>query len=114
MSIFNRLSNGIALDLIVGDNLLTKPGASAYTRIAVSAFSLHNTTGASVVIDIYESPDATSGGGKVVAQYNLGANESASVLECLQGYKANEDLVAVPDAVGVNAKITFSGFDGSS
>lgn len=66
------------------------------------------------MVDIYESTDNTSASGKVVAQYNLGANASVSVGECLQGYKDNENLVAVAAAAGVNAKITFSGYDGGS
>ena len=44
-------------------------------RIAVSAFSIHNTLGFNRKVSIYASPDLTSAAGKRVAVYEFGPDE---------------------------------------
>ena len=102
------------IDVLAADTTVLQP-ASPNTRVAVSAFSLYNDTAGNVTVDIYESPDLTSASGEKVAQYVVAANSSEDVIECIgQGYAINQNLIAVGDLVGVNAKVTVTEYTGSS
>lgn len=85
-------------------------------RQSVSAMSLHNTTsGTSIPVEIYISPDATTAGGTRVAYYNIPGNDSYDVSELIgQGFKSTEYVVAIADVVGINVKSTVTVFSGDS
>ena len=110
MTIKTRLSGGVT-NVLVADTLVIDPS----DRIAVSAFSLFNTTGASINITIFESPNTTSAAGDQIAEYDIATLASVSVDEVIgQGYASNENIIVVADAVGVNARFTFTQYSGDS
>lgn len=109
--IFTRVSGGVT-DIAAADTTISNPTDN---RIAITAFSIHNTTAVSVTVDIYESPDLTSASGKRVAQYAVGANASVDVAEVIgQGYVVGENIIAVGSAVGTNARYTFTDYTNAS
>ena len=113
MAIKGRVGLGVT-DIIAGDTSVLIP-ADPNSRVAVVAFSLYNTTGANVTVDLFESPDTTSAAGKQIATYDIAADSSELVVECIgQGYELNENIIAVGSAVGVNARITQTEYTGSS
>ncbi len=89
--IFTRVSGGV-IDVDPGDTTISNP---LVNRIAITAFSVHNTTAGSITIDVYESPDTTSAAGKRIAQYAVGANASVDVVEVIgQGYTVGQNIIA--------------------
>ena len=85
MSIQSNVGLGVT-DIGTTDTALLNP-ADPYTRQAVSAFSLHNTTVATITVTIYESPDLTSASGDQVAVHAVPPGDSVDVVEVIgQGY----------------------------
>jgi len=102
--IFRNQSLGPPIDIIAGDTTVLNP---LVNRVAVTSFSIHNTTAGAVVVDVYESPDSTSAAGERIAQYSVGANSSIDVIECIgQGYIVGQNLIAVGAGVGTNARLS--------
>lgn len=98
------------------DTVLLRP-LSPITRAAVQTFVLHNPSGANVTITIFESPDETTASGTQVAEYILGPDETADVFEVVgQSYASAlpQNLIAIADVVGANARLTITQYDGSS
>ena len=89
-------------------------------RIAVTAFSLHNTEASDREVFFFESPDTTSGSGKRIASHVLGAGESIDVGEIIgQGYESNMNIIAVQQTAGaasgdLNVKFTYTSYTGGS
>jgi hypothetical protein len=89
-------------------------------RIAVSAFSIHNTLEFTRQVSIYASTDVTSASGKRVARYTLSPNESFDINEVIgQGYELEENIIAVQDTVDglegdLNFKLTYTNYTGGS
>jgi len=89
-------------------------------RIAVSAFSIHNTQALNRQVSIYASPDLTSSAGKRVAVYEFGPDESFDINEVIgQGYPASENVIVVQDTAGgvsgdLNLKLTYTNYTGGS
>ncbi|MAF43428.1 MAG: hypothetical protein CMI54_04565 [Parcubacteria group bacterium] len=112
MAIKSNVDFGLVELTVVGDNTVVN-SSNRGDRYAVSAMSIYNTTGASINVQIYESPNLTSASGVLVDEYDVGANDQVDVLGVIgQGYTDN--LIAVPDATGTNIKtsgIDYSGAD---
>lgn len=84
-------------------------------RLAVSAFSLYNTTGGPVIVTLYESPDSTSAAGKEIATITVATQASALVPECIgQSYALGNNIIAKADVTGANARLTVTTYDGTS
>lgn len=89
-------------------------------RIAVSAFSIHNTLTANRTVSVYASPNLTSASGKRVAVYNFGPDDSFDINEVIgQGYAAQENVIVVQDTAGgvlgdLNFKLTYTNYTGGS
>lgn len=106
---------GVAITGLAATNTDTAIIATGANRIAVTGFSIFNTTAStSVVVDIYESPNATSASGKKVASYNIPGNSSIDVVECIgQGYATTTQIVAkiTTSAISLNdlnAKLSYT------
>lgn len=113
MAIKTRVGTPL-IDVLAADTTLLNP-SNPNTREAVTALSLHNTAVGNVIVTIYESPDLTSASGSQVARYEIAANSSEDVVECIdQSYPQGSNLVAVADSTGVNAKITVTQYTGLS
>ena len=124
MAIKGNVSAGVLnLGITDADVSVLNSGASP-SRVAVTAFSLFNTSAIAVTVNVYESPDATSAAGKLVATYVLAATGtagcSADVVECIgQGYASVTQLVCkIPTlavaAGDVNAKVTATQYTAGS
>jgi hypothetical protein len=89
-------------------------------RVAVTALSLYNTTGANADIEVYYSPDTTSASGKLIASQSIAAGEAWLPTEVIgQGFPVNENVIVVDTTGGavagnVNAKMTYINYTGSS
>ena len=82
-------------------------------RVAVSALSLNNTTAGTVNVSLYISPDLTSASGTLVDTIALGANDDDQPLTLIgQGLTSTQNLIAVADVAGSNAKPTITTYDG--
>jgi len=77
-------------------------------REGIQGASLHNTTGATIDVDFYESPDLTIASGILIAEYpTLAANGSIDVGEIIgQGYEVGQNIIVFASAIGTNIKIT--------
>ncbi len=88
-------------------------------RIAVSAFSIHNTLEFSRKVSVYASTDLTSANGKRVAVYEFSPDESFDINEVIgQGYD-EENIIVVQDTSGgaagdLNFKLTYTNYTGGS
>lgn len=95
------------INVLAADTVILEPVSGSVERIAVSGFSLVNTSVGGLTITIYESPNLTSASGKIIAYYSLASNESADVNECIgQGFTQN--IIAVASGLGINAKISYT------
>lgn len=101
-------------DILAGDTLVVDVVAPI-ERIAITAASLFNDTGAAVTVELFESPDATSASGDQIEEIAVPANSSVIVDSLLgQGYASTQNIVAVGSAVGVNFSYTRTEYtDGS-
>lgn len=96
------------VDILASDTTIVLPAAPA-ERIAISAFSIHNTGASSVTLNFFLSPNTTSAAGKRVAQYTLSGNSSADVVELLgQGLAVGRNVIAVGSGTGCNATVSYT------
>lgn len=110
MAIFGNLPQN-PIDVGTSDTTIINVGGTIYTRIAISALSLHNTTGASITVELYHSPDATSASGERVANVSVPANSSEDVNSLIgQAVNNTRFIVAVGDAAGCNALMSYTGY----
>lgn len=101
-------------DIDTSDTVLLQPVAPL-TRRLVTHCSLSNTTGGTIVVSLYESPNLTSASGKLVATVTLTATTSDQVVEIIGvSYLVGLNLIATADVVGSNATITVTDYDGIS
>lgn len=107
MAIRGNVDGGV-INVLASDTVIVEPSSlAAVERIAVSGLSLHNTAVATVIVQLYQSPDLTSASGDRLAYYSLAPDESADVTELIgQGFV--ENIIAVGDAAGVNAKVSYT------
>ena len=107
MTIKGNVDGGV-IDVLASDTVIVEPGSlAAVERIAVSGLSLHNTAVGTVIVKLYQSPDLTSASGDRLAYYSIAPNESADITELMgQGFLTN--IIAVGDAIGVNAKVSYT------
>lgn len=111
MSIRGNVPIGTVAVLAADTTIYDPP--STVERYAISAFSLHNTTGAPVTVTIYNSPNLTSASGVRNAQYAVPANQSVDVIELIgQGFATTRNIIAVGSGVGVNATMSVTTYDG--
>ena len=101
-----------ALAVGTGDTTLVDISSLSVDRVAVAAMNFNNTTGASIDITIWESPDATSASGTQIDSFPVPANLSEQSAVIGQGYDNTKFLVAQASAVGVNASTTLTDYDG--
>jgi len=113
MTVKTGVSGGTT-DIATTDTAIMQVVANS-NRERVEAFTISNTTGGTVVVDIYESPDLTTASGKRIAQYTLTAESSAQVVEAIgQSLIVGRNIIAIADVVGSNATHTKTTYDGSS
>ena len=107
MAIKGNVDGGV-INVLASDTVIVEPTSlPSVERIAVSGLSLHNTAVGTIIIQLYQSPDLTSASGDRLAYYSLAPDESADVTELIgQGFIDN--VIAVGDAVGVNAKVSYT------
>lgn len=103
--------NPIDIDII--DTVLVSV-EGAVDRIAIGAATVHNTTGATITISLYDSPDATSASGKEIHVFSVAAGRLADVSALIHGYGSGRYIVGVASAVGTNIKITYTIYTGGS
>lgn len=100
-----------SISVLAADTTIYDPPASV-ERYAVSAFSVHNTTGAAVTVSIYNSPDLTSASGVRNAQYAVPANQSVDIVELIgQGFSSSRNIIAVGSAIGLRATMSVTTYD---
>lgn len=103
-----------ALDLAVADTVVL----DFSDRVAVTALSLFNKSGASRVVKVYESPDLTSAAGKQIAIYTMATMTSVDIAEAIgQGYAATQNIVTTVDTGStgdVNVKLSYIQYTGNS
>lgn len=84
-------------------------------RIAITAASLYNNSGAAVQVNLFESPDATTASGTKIDQISVPANGTISVGSLLgQGYSAAQNIVATAAAANVFFSYTRTEYDDGS
>jgi hypothetical protein len=107
MTIKGNVDGGV-INVLASDTVIVEPSSlPAVERIAVSGLSLHNTAVGTVIVELYQSPDLTSASGDRLAYYSIAPNESADITELMgQGFLTN--IIAVGDAIGVNAKVSYT------
>ena len=107
MTIKGNVDGGV-INVLASDTVIVEPGSlAAVERIAVSGLSLHNTAVGTVIVELYQSPNLTSASGKRLAYYSIAPNESADITE-LMGHGFLTNIIAVGDAIGVNAKVSYT------
>ena len=74
-------------------------------RYAITECNAHNSTSASISIEIYISPDATSASGKIVSKISIPANQDVDINAVL-GLGTNQNVIAKASAVGINMTMT--------
>lgn len=106
---------GIPVDDIgTTDTTIYEP-AAPNDRVAFTALSVYNTSGATRTVTFYESPDLTSASGTEIASYDIAADDSADIIEIIgQGYEVGENIIAVADAAGCNFRGTITEYTGGS
>lgn len=98
----------------IGDTTIYEPSAPN-DRVAVSAFTLHNTTGGAITVILFESPNTTSFSGVELANISLSANASVDVVEFIgHGFPLGRNIIASCAASGVNYKVTVTEYTGGS
>lgn len=113
MTIRGNIGLGV-VDIGTGDTvLLNVADLVGIERVAVSVASLHNTdTVATINVTIFESPDLTSAAGKAVATLTISPSYEEDINAIIgQGYESSK-LIAVADAVGTNARLSVTTYDG--
>lgn len=80
-------------------------------RYRIEAMSAHNTTGASVSVLFYYSPDTTSASGDEIANVSISANDTVDI-NAIIGQGRLDNIIAVGSAVGVNVTATYVAFSG--
>lgn len=104
MSIRSNLGAGVVPVLTTDTTLFTK--GNDVDRYQVGACNVYNTTGATIVLSVYISPDLTSASGALVDTVSIGANSEIDVNSIVgQGYTA-QNIIVLADAIGLNASLT--------
>jgi hypothetical protein len=94
------------IDITTSDTVIINP-VGPVIREGIQGASIHNTTGAPIDVELYESPNLTSASGSLVAEYPVSANSSQDVGEIIgQGYEVGQNIIAVAASAGLNIKIT--------
>ncbi len=94
------------ISLIVGDNVILEP----LVRVSIAAMNVMNNTGSTILLKMYISPDLTSTNiySKQVFESDIQINGDADVLSIIfQGYNVGQNIIAVPDAVGLELSTTY-------
>ncbi len=114
MAIKGNVGTG-AISVLVTDTTLLDPDAGDRERAAVTAAYLHNTSGSTVIVEIFVSPDLTSAAGKRIDYYSIGTNASVDISGIIgQGFSTTGNIIAKGDGTGVNAYLTIVEYDGGS
>lgn len=113
MAIKSNVGIGVT-DIGTTDTTLYEP-ADPIDRVAFTACSLYNDSGASRTVSIYESPNLTSASGELIATYILADDASEDVIEIIgQGYAQGENLIIKADATGCTFRATITEYTGGS
>ncbi len=95
------------------DTTLLDPDYGTRVRAAVTGAYLHNSSGVTIIVEIFESPDLTSASGERIDYYSIDANESADISSIIgQGFSSTQNIIAIADVAGVNAKLTVDEYTG--
>ncbi len=107
MAIKGNVGTGV-IAILTTDTVLLNPDAGDRERAAVSAAWIHNTSGSTIVVEIFESPDLTSASGARIDYYSINTNTSADISGIIgQGFSATGNIIAKADTVGCNALLTL-------
>lgn len=104
MTIKTKLTTG-TIDILAADTVIHETS----DRIAVSAFTCYSTAAATVTF--YSSPDLTSASGDVIAKQIFAIDDTTDISPIISlGF--TENIIAVGDAVGVNATASYTQYTG--
>ncbi len=97
------------------DTVLLDPDSGDRERAAVSSAYLHNTSGGTIVVRIFESPDLTTASGVRIDRYSIDTDKSADISAIIgQGFSSTQNIIAIADIAGVEAKLTIVEYDDGS
>jgi hypothetical protein len=95
--------------LLLADNTVVDFNSLGVDRYSVTVASLFNTTAASITVGVYISPDNTSASGVFIGEYvvpAIGGGVSQVDINSIMGQGYTENIILVPDAVGVNSDLS--------